>query len=141
MRMRTTVVTCVVFSFLWSSSAMAQQSASMRLGRPAAAEGRHVVDPAVMHQAIADQVATDQANRDAVVGVLHRSQVRDLADRLGLNVIRAEGAVSTLNSTELAQLAIQARTADAQLAGGGNTVTLSVTTLLLILIIVILVAR
>ncbi len=84
---------------------------------------------------------TDQQNRDAVMGVLQRSQVRELAGRLGLNVTRAENAVSTLDSAELANLAESARTADVQLAGGSNTVVISTTTLLLIIIIVILVAR
>ena len=127
MRIRTTVVALVVSSLLWNSSAMAQQ--------------RHVVDPAAMRQAIADQAMTDQQNRDDVLGVLHHSQVRELAGRLGLSVTRAEGAVSTLDSAELASLAEQARMADAQLAGGADPIVISVTTLLLIIIIVILVAR
>ena len=127
MRTRTTVAAFVVSSILWNSSAMAQQ--------------RHVVDPAEMRQAIADQTAADQKNRDAVLGVLHRSEVRDLANRLGLSVTRAEGAVSTLDSAELARVADTARTADAQLAGGSTTVAISLTTLLLIIIIVLLVAR
>ena len=127
MRIRTTVVALVVSSLLWNSSAMAQQ--------------RHVVDPAVLHQAIADQAVTDQQNRDAVLGVLHHSQVRELADRLGLSVTRAEGAVSALNSTELAHLAGSARMADAQLAGGADPIVLSLTTLLLIIIAVLLIAR
>jgi hypothetical protein len=105
------------------------------------AQQRHVVDPAQMRQAIADQALTDQQNRDAVIGVLQSSQVRDLAGRLGLSVTRAEGAVSTLNSAELASLAASARMADAQLAGGSSTIVISVTTLLLIIIIVILIAR
>lgn len=105
------------------------------------AQQRHVVDPAQMRQAIADQAVTDQQNRDVVLSVLHRSQVRDLADRLGLSVTRAEGAVSTLDSAELAQLAGPALMAEAQLAGGSSTIVISVTTLLLIIIIVILIAR
>jgi len=127
MRIRTTVVALVVCSFLWNSSAIAQQ--------------QHVVDPAAMRQAIADQAVTDQQNRDTVLGVLQHSQVRDLAGRLGLSVTGAEGAVSTLDSAELASLADQARMADVQLAGGANTVVISTTTLLLIIIIVILIAR
>jgi hypothetical protein len=93
-----------------------------------------------MRQAIADQALTDQQNRDAVLGVLQQSQVRVLADRLGLSVTRAEGAVSTLDSTELASLAGQARMADAQLAGGSSVVVISVTTLLLLVIILLLLA-
>ncbi len=144
MRIRTTVVSVVVSSLLWSSSAIAEQRPSTiqeLQGRPDPIDGRHVLDPTVMRQAIADQAVTDQRNRDAVIGVLQDSRVRELAGRLGLSVMRAEGAVSTLNSAELAQLADSARAADVQLTGGSNTVTLSVTTLLLILIIVILVAR
>lgn len=127
MRIRTTAVAFTVCSLLWNVSAMAQQ--------------RHVVDPAAMRQAIADQAVTDQQNRDAVLGVLHRSEVRELADRFGLSVTRAEGAVSTLTSEELAGLADQARTAEAQLAGGVDKIVISVTTLLLLIIIVILVVR
>jgi hypothetical protein len=84
---------------------------------------------------------TDQANRDLVLGVLHRPQVREIADRLGLSVTRAENAVSTLSSTELARVAESARTAEVQLAGGTDKIVLSLTTLLLIILIVILVAR
>ena len=125
MRIRTVAVSFVVCSLLWSSSAMAQQ---------------HVVAPALMRQALADQAATDQQNRKDLLGVLQQSQVRDMAKRLGLDVKRAEGAVSTLTSAELAGLADQARTADVNLAGGANTIVISTTTLLLVLIIVILIA-
>ncbi|MCX6545828.1 MAG: hypothetical protein NTV05_15620 [Acidobacteria bacterium] len=128
MRIRRIIVTVVVSSLLWSSSAMAQQ--------------RHVVDPAQMRQAIADQALTDQQNREAVLSVLQHSQVRDLASSLGLSVTKAESAIATLDSVELASLAGPALMADAQLAGGGNqTIVISVTTLLLIIIIIILVAR
>jgi hypothetical protein len=126
MRIRSVLVPVLVCSLLWNSSAIAQQ---------------HVVDPAVLGQAIADQAATDQQNRDTVLGVLAQEQVRELAGRLGLSVVRAEGAVSTLSSTELAGLAESARAADVPLVGGADPLVISVTTLLLIIIIVILIAR
>jgi hypothetical protein len=126
MRIRTSVVTLVASLLLWSAPALAQQ--------------RHVVDLAVMHQAVADQAATDQQNREVVINVLHRAEVQDLAGRLGLNVTRAENAVPTLSSVELARLASSARVADVQLAGG-DTVVISVTTLLLIVILVVLLTR
>jgi len=105
------------------------------------AQQGHIVDPAAMRQAVADQTVTDQQNRDVLLSVLHRSEVMELAGRLGLSVTRAEGAVATLDSAELARLAVPARTADAALAGGNNTVIISTTTLLLIIIIVILLAN
>jgi hypothetical protein len=126
MRIRTSVVTLVVSLLMWSAPALAQQ--------------RHVVDLTVMHQAVADQAATDQQNREVVINVLHRAEVQDLAGRLGLSVTRAENAVPTLSSVELARLASSARVADVQLAGG-DTVVISVTTLLLIVILVVLLTR
>ena len=127
MRVRTLLLSVVASLLPWSSSAAAQE--------------RHVVDPATVRQVVTAQVAADQQNRDAVLGVLRQSQAREVADRLGLSLTRAEAAVATLNSADLAQLADSARTADAQLAGGADTIIISVTTLLLIIIIVLLVAR
>lgn len=127
MRIRTTVVAFFVFSLLLASSAMAQQA--------------HVVDTGGLHHAVVERLATDQQNRDTLVGVLHRSDVIDVAGRLGLSVTRAENAVATLDSAELANLAGQIRTADVNLAGGSNTIIISTTTLLLIVIIVILLAN
>ena len=126
MRIRTAVVTFVLASLVWSSSALAQG---------------HVVDPAVMRQAIANQVAADQQNRDALLGVLRRPDVRDVAARLGLSVTRAEAAVATLSSVDLARLAAPVRANQNELAGGSNTIVISTTTLLLVLIIVILLVR
>jgi hypothetical protein len=126
MRIRNIVVVSVLCSLVFATSAMAQQ---------------HIATPSLMRQAVADQAVTDQANRAAVVSVLHQPQVRDLAGKLGLNLTTAENAVSTLSSTELAKVADQARTANTQLAGGSNTVIISTTTLLLIIIIVILIVR
>ncbi|TAK16715.1 MAG: hypothetical protein EPO35_04780 [Acidobacteria bacterium] len=127
MSIRTIVVASTLSTLLFAGSAAAQQ--------------RHITEPSTIRQAVAGQAFTDQQNRDVVVNVLHQTQVRDLATRLGLNLTTAENAVSTLSSVELAKIATQARTADAQLAGGSNTVIISTTTLLLILIIVILVVR
>ena len=126
MRIRNIVLASVLCSLVFATSAMAQQ---------------HIAAPSQMRQAVADQAVTDQQNRAAVVGVLHQPQVVDLAGKLGLNLTKAENAISTLSSTELAKVADQARTANTELAGGSNTVIISTTTLLLIIIIVILIAR
>ena len=128
MRVRMTPIALVVASLLWNSPAILAQQG-------------HIVDPSALHQAVADQAAIDRQNRDAVLGVLHGSEARELAGQLGLSLTRAESAVSTLDSAELANLAASARTADAHLAGGANTIVISTTTLLLLLIIVILLVR
>jgi hypothetical protein len=127
MRIRTGAVVVVVLSILWTSPAMAQQ--------------RHVVDAAALSQAIAAQAAMDQLNRHAVLDVLQGADARALAAGLGLSVTRAEAAMSTLSSADLAALAESARQVDGQLAGGADPIVISVTTLLLIIIIVILIAN
>ena len=105
------------------------------------AQQRHVVDPSTMRQAIADQAAKDQQNRDALLGAMRRSDVRDMAGKLGLSVTRAEDAVATLDSVELASLASTVTAADPALAGGANTIVISTTTLLLVIIIIILIVN
>ncbi len=127
MNFRLIAATVVMSSVLVSSSAMAQQ--------------RHIVEPAAINRAVVAQTATDQQNRDAVIGVLRQPQVVQIAARLGLDVTKAESAVSTLSGAELARVANQARTANTELAGGNHTVVISTTAILLIIIIIILLAR
>ncbi len=126
MRIRNVSAALVLSLFVWSSPAFAQQ--------------RHVVSPAEMRQAVSGQAKIDQQNRDAVVSVLKRTQVTEVASRLGLKVANAATAVATLNKVDLTQAADAARRAEAQFAGGSSTVIISMTTVLLILIIVLLVA-
>jgi predicted xylose isomerase-like sugar epimerase len=120
------VVAAVATILLSSSSAFAQQ--------------RHVVDSSSLKQAVAGQVQTDAQNRAAVRSVLQQTDVRQMAERLGLNLVTADAAVGTMNSADLARVATSARNAETALAGGANTLIISTTTLLLILIIVLLVA-
>ena len=125
--MRIRAIACAVvflFSLCVSSPAMAQQ--------------RHVVSPGDMRQAIRQQAQAQQQTRDGLRAALKNSQVRAVADRLGLSVTKAEGAVATLTASELEQLAGPVRDLNANLAGGASTIVISTTTLLLILIIVIL---
>jgi hypothetical protein len=114
--------------------------ASVLLSSPAFAQQRHVVSPADMRQAVTQQAEAQQQTRDALRAALKNSQVREVANRLGLNVARAEGAIATLTAAELEQLAGPVRDLNANLAGGASTIVLSTTALLLIIIIIILLA-
>ena len=94
-----------------------------------------------MRQAIADQALTDQQNRDVVLGVLQHSQVRDLANRLGLNVTRAEAArvhARQRGTGEPGRTGAHGR--DAVGRWESNDRDIGTTTLLLIIIIIILVS-
>lgn len=109
---------------------------------PAFAQQARVVDAAAMDQALADRASSERTQRDLVRRVLDRSDAREVAARFGLSVEQAGSAVATLSGAELNTLAQHASAVEANaLAGGANTVVISVTTLLLILIIVILLAK
>jgi len=102
---------------------------------------RHITDTAAMHKAIAQRKAVDDNNREAVMTVLRRPDVKQLAERMGLSIERAETALASLPSDKLAELAEPARAVPADLAGGDQTIVISVTVLLLILILVVLLVK
>ena len=129
MRISKQIVTLVLLpAFLAASPAFARQS--------------RVVDTALLNQALANKAASETAQRDLVRRVLDRSDAREVAASLGLNVAQASSAVETLSGAELNSLAQHAAAVEAgALAGGSQTVVISLTTLLLLLIIVILLVK
>lgn len=105
-----------------------------------AGQQTRVVDGVTLRQALAVQAGAEQDQRAAVRRVLDRADVREMANRMGLDVARASAAVGTLSGADLTEAAARAGAVETALAGGANTIVISVTTLLLILIIVILLA-
>jgi hypothetical protein len=106
-----------------------------------AGQQTRIVDSLALRQALAAQADVEQEQRAAVRRVLARDDVRQMADRLGLDVAQAGAAVATLSGAELTEAAQRAGALETALAGGANTIVISLTTLLLILIIVILLAQ
>ena len=106
---------------------------------PAASAQNHVINKSALDQAVQQRVSQDQADRQAIVSLLHRADVREVAARAGLSLDKAETAVSTLRGTDLTQLASQARQVQNDLAGGASTIVISTTTIILVLLIVILI--
>jgi hypothetical protein len=94
-----------------------------------------------LDNAIAKALAQEDAARSTITTLLQRDDVRSMAEGYGLDVRRAEAAVSTLQGNELQRLSGLATDADAQLAGGDHTVTISLVSVLLIVIIIILLTR
>jgi len=108
---------------------------------PAFAQQPRMVDADAMSRALAGKADAEDSQRELVRRVLDRADVRETAARIGLSVEQAASAVATLSGAELDRLAAQAQVVETEaLAGGANTIVISVTTLLLILIIVILLA-
>ncbi len=86
----------------------------------------------------ADHAAKKQADRQMILGVLDRDEVRKAADAAGVPLDKAKAAVATLDGQELAQAAAQAQQVNDALAGG-QTITLSVWLIIIALLIIILV--
>ena len=102
------------------------------------ADPQHIVDPSQLAAAVAQRVATQDADRAAIRDMLARQEVRDLVTELGLDMTRLTSAVDTLSGADLERAAASARQVDQQLVGGASTITLSTTTIIIILLVLIL---
>jgi hypothetical protein len=91
-----------------------------------------------LDNALTKTLGQEDAARNTITTLLQRDDVRSMAESRGLDVRRAEAAVSTLQGEELQQLSLLASNANAQLAGGTTVITISLVAALLIVIIIIL---
>ena len=107
---------------------------------PLASAQGHVINKSALDQAVQQRVSQERADRDAIVTLLHRADVREVAARAGLSLDKAEASVSTLTGTDLSQVASQARQVQNDLAGGASTIVISTTTVIIVLLIVLIVA-
>jgi hypothetical protein len=105
----------------------------------AQAQSAHAAPEAALDAALRQHAADATRDRELVQRVLQRSEVKDVAGRMGVDLRRAEGAVATMSDQELAQVAGQARQVDGALAGGASTVVISTTTIIIALLVVILI--
>lgn len=106
---------------------------------PAAQAQTHVVSKAALARAVQERVVQDQADRDAILGLLARTEVRQIAAQAGLPLEKAQAAVSTLQGQDLRNLASQARQVNNDLAGGASNIVISTTTIIIVLLIIILI--
>ena len=106
---------------------------------PAASAQTHVIGKGALDKAVQERVARDQADRAAILALLQRAEVRDVAAKAGMSVDKVTAAVSTLQGEDLREIASQARQVNNELAGGASTIVISTTTIIIILLIVILI--
>jgi hypothetical protein len=105
---------------------------------PALRAQDHVITASALSKAVQQRVAQDQSDRDAILSLLRRAEVRQMAARVGLSLEKAEAAVTTLQGDDLRQIAGEARAAEQDLVGGAS-VTISTTVIIIALLIVILI--
>ena len=121
---RHSVAVCLTFLFL----------------APLASAQDHVIGTSALDKAVQQRVTSEQADRDAILSLLQRAEVREVAAKAGLSLDKAQAAVSTLQGRDLQQAASQARQVQNDLAGGASVVVISTTTIIIVLLIVLIVA-
>ena len=105
----------------------------------AAAQERHTASQAALDAALQQHVGTSTTDRETVLRLLEREEVKTVAGQAGLDLRRAASAVATLDGLELANLAAQARQVEQGLAGGQSTITISTTVIIIALLVIILI--
>lgn len=103
------------------------------------AQQGHAVERGEMERAMTEADASDDARRAAIRSVLERDEVRWTAEARGIDLVRAEDAVSTLDGGPLARVYEQALRVDEALAGGDTTLVISATTLIIALLVLIII--
>jgi hypothetical protein len=102
------------------------------------AQEPHVVDPTAVDKALDEIAQETAAKRETVLTALRQPQVKQLAEKFGLDPARAEAAVISLDGVMLDQLAAQAQQVNDAIAGG-QTVRLNLLWIIIGLLILILV--
>ena len=108
-------------------------------GSAFAGQQRHIVTPNQIAATVAGRAAAQDADRATVREALARPEVRRIAESMGVDMNRLDGAVATLSDVELAQASSAARQVNDRLVGGASTVTISTTTIIIALLVVILI--
>jgi hypothetical protein len=106
---------------------------------PALAQDRHVVGQSTLAQTVAAQVAKQDADRAAIHEALNLPEVREVAEKSGLDLDRINASVDTLSGSSLAEVAAAAHRVNETLVGGASTIVISTTTIIIALLIVILI--
>jgi hypothetical protein len=112
---------------------------SVVIAAPRVSAQVHVAGQQVLDAAVQQHVRATDQDRETVQQFLHRSDVRAMAGKYGIDLRRAESTVATMNAADLASVAAQAREADRALAGGASTVTISTTAIIIGLLLLILI--
>src|SRR5688572_6695436 len=102
------------------------------------AQSPHVASQAALDAAIQQHVNQTAAQREAVLEVLGRDEVKAVAGKAGIDLTTAAAAVATLQGEQLAAAAAQAQQVNDALAGGQSRIVISTTVIIIALLVIIL---
>jgi hypothetical protein len=103
------------------------------------AQTSHAAPQSALDAAVQQHAGSAAADREAVLRVLGRSEVKSVAEKAGIDLRQATGAVSTLEGDALAQVTAQAQQVEQALAGGQSRVVISTTLIIIVLLVLILI--
>lgn len=108
-------------------------------GVPPVSAQEHVASEAAIEAALQQHRQAGVSDREAVLRVLERAEVKAVAEEAGIDLRQAAGFVETMEGEELATLAAQASQVNEALAGGQSSVTISTTMIIIGLLVLILI--
>ena len=103
------------------------------------AQSTHTAPQSAIDAVLQQHAAAGAADREAVLRVLDHDEVKAVAQRAGIDLRRASGAVATMDAGQLAQVAAQAQQVEQALAGGQSRVVISTTLIIIALLVLILI--
>lgn len=105
---------------------------------PVRAQQAHVVDSTALDLSLAERAEATRAKRQTIRTALQQPDVQKVAERLGLDIARADAAIATLDGGELDRAAAQAQVVNDELAGG-QSVRLNLLWIVIGLLVIILI--
>jgi len=117
----------------------------LTLSAPVFAQDRHVVSPSTLSQTLAAYVAQQDAERAEIHAALNRPEVRQMAEKSGIDLDRVNASVDTLSGNSLTEVAAAAQRVNhselvnQSLVGGASTIVISTTTIIIALLVIILI--
>ena len=99
---------------------------------------QHIVNPDQLTATMTQKTAGEAADRASVHEALGRTEVRNVAAMMGVDLDRVNAAVDTMHGADLEQAASAARRVNQELVGGDSSVTLTTTAIIIILLAIIL---
>ncbi len=106
---------------------------------PTAGAQDHVIGKSALDQAVQQRVSREQADREVILSLLQRQDVRDIAGKAGLSIDKAaDGRVHAARKGPAAGCPAGA-SGSGQSRGGASTITVSTTTIIIVLLLIILI--
>lgn len=107
--------------------------------RAGAQSSSHAAPQSAIDAALQSHVDATEADRQAVLRLLERDEIKSVAGNAGIDLRQAGDAVRTMSAAELATVTEQAKQVETALAGGQSRIVISSTLIIIALLVIILI--